>query len=169
MSFISLIQRITSFSTSTLLLSSNVWLGILSVFFFHASRTEFWMLFLSLPFGAMCPAHYIFNDKPSDLAVQEGLDCVDLRWGYRMKSRRPPSKSSSICHTSPCSRILHTQRLLLMIFGSGMLFGLVIWTIVRWRRIQKQAERKNTIESSSQPSFGLNIVIKIKPPVWQSG
>jgi hypothetical protein len=135
--------------------------------FFHASRTEFLMLFLSLPFGSMCPTHLIFNDKPSDLAVQEGIDCVDLRWGYRKKSRRPPSKSSFICHTSPCSRILHMQRLLLMIFGSGMLFGLVIWTIVRWRRIQKQAERKNAIASSSQPSIGLNIVIEIKLPVWQ--
>jgi len=164
MSFISLIQTITFSFTSTLLLSSNVWLGMLSVLFsFHTSRTEFWMLFLSLLFGATCPAHLIFNDKPSDLAVQEGLDCVDLRWGYRII--RPPSKSSSICHTSNCSTILHMQRLLLMIFGSGMLFGLVIWTIVLWRRIQKQAERKNAIESSSQPSIGLNIVINIKPPV----
>ena len=89
----------------------------------HASRTEFWILFLSLPFGATCPAHLIFNDNRSDLAVQEGLDSVDLRWGYRMMSHRSPSKSSSICYTAPCSTNLRMQKLLVTIFGSGMLFG----------------------------------------------
>jgi hypothetical protein len=146
-SFINLIQTITFSFASTLLISSNVWLVILSVPPLYASQTEFWMLFLSLPFGATWPAHLIFNDKPSDLAVQEGLDSVDLRWGYR-KSHWLPSKSSSICYTSPCSTILHMQRLLVIIFGSGMRFWLVIWITVRWR-IQTQAERKNAIESSS--------------------
>jgi len=75
----------------------------------------------------------------------------------------------NICYTSACSTILHMQRLLVMIFSSGMLFELVILSTVRWRRVQKQAQRKNAVEWSSQLAIGLNIVIKIKPPVWQSG